>query len=60
MPLTEKTKRRWLLSVLESVSDLIQTQAFPSHTHEPVLAQRVSKATAMRLKASLANSRAGH
>jgi len=56
----KKTHRRWLLSVLDSVPDLIETRTFPSHPQEPVLARQVSKATAMRLKASLACNRAGH
>ena len=60
MPMTMKTNRRWMKSVLDAVAYEIPTRVFPTNVHKTLMAQPVSKATAMQLKATLSVARAAH
>lgn len=60
MPLSHKTNRRWMQSVLDAVAYEIPTRVFPSQVHATLLAQPISKATAMQLKATMAGNLAAH
>lgn len=60
MPIYQKTTRRWMRSVLDAVAYDIPTRVFPKQVHATIMAQPVSKTTAMQLKATLAGNRAAH
>jgi hypothetical protein len=46
-----QTKRRWLLSVLETVSDPLPMRAFPRDDSPSLMVRPVAKGFALRLKA---------
>ena len=56
-----KTNRRWLVSVLDAVSDPLPTRLFTRQDSDPIPLRSISKGVAMKLKAAAtASSRMAH